>query len=305
MSYSDFLKQPKTYTIEGLNNIMSESLYWNTNPDDFNSGLFSAISDNLVVDWYDEEETYIAKAKVVMTDSKNTFKINDRIFILKESLFTKYKWTKFDELERGKRISSSYYIVNPSDCYKSYIECDEISRNNRGLEKSKVSKVSAITIVETIEAEIKTAAVIKTSPYDYIDPPYYSDDSGDILLEADITTTEPEYWGDDDYENFHQDESRSKTASASTNEKQKRGRLPLDEFRKRMDAVREKERRNGVPEWKIRAVDYFATLTSRGGKYKFPVDKASAEVLKKYPQLKTANELSKLIQARRGRMKGV
>ena len=193
---------------------------------------------------------------------------------MKESLFTKYKWTKFDELERGKRISSSYYIVNPSDCYRSYIECDEISRNNRGLENSKVSKVSATTIVETREAEIKTATVIKTSPYDYIDPPYYSDDSGDILLEADITTTEPEYWSDDDYEIFHQDESRSKTASAPTNEKQKRERLPLDEFKKRMDAVREKERRIGVPEWQIKAVDYFATLTSRGGKYKFPVDKA-------------------------------
>ena len=86
MSYSDFLKQPKTYTIEGFNNIMSESLYWGTNPDDFNSGLFSAISDNLVVDWYDEEEAYIAKAKVVMTDSKNTFKINDRVVYIERKL---------------------------------------------------------------------------------------------------------------------------------------------------------------------------------------------------------------------------
>ena len=108
MSYSEFLKQPKTYTIDGFTNIMSESLYWDTNPDDFNSGLFSAISDNLVVDWYDEEETYIAKAKVVMTDSKNTFKLNDRVFILRENLVNNYKWTKFDELEKGKRISSSY-----------------------------------------------------------------------------------------------------------------------------------------------------------------------------------------------------
>jgi len=305
MSYSDFLKQPKTYKIEGLNNIMSESLYWNTNPDDFNSGLFSAISDNLVVDWYDEEEAYIAKAKVVMTDSKNTFKINDRVVILKESLFTKYKWTKFDELERGKRISSSYYIVNPSDCYRSYIECDEISRNNRGLEKSKVSKVSAITVVETIEAEIKTADVIKTSPYDYIDPPYYSDDNGDIHLEDDIAVSEPEYCNDDGYEVLHQDESKTKKAAAPTKEKQKRERLPLDEFKKRMDAVREKERQTGVPEWQIKAVDYFATLTSRLGRFKFSHENALNEVLKKYPQLQTTDKLSNFIQARRARMKAI
>ena len=91
MSYSELLKQPKTYTIEGFANIMSEPLYWDTNPDDFNSSLFSAISDNLVVDCYDDGEAHIAKAKVVMTDSNNTFKINERVFILKENLCTKQK----------------------------------------------------------------------------------------------------------------------------------------------------------------------------------------------------------------------
>lgn len=305
MSYSELLKQPKTYTIDGFTNIMSESLYWDTNPDDFNSGLFSAISDYLVVDCYDEEETYIAKAKVVMTDSKNTFRLNDRVFILKENLVTKYKWTKFDELERGKRISSSYYIVNPSDCYRKYYECDEISRKNRGLDNSKVSEVSVTKIFETIQAENKTATQIKTSPYDYIDPTYYSDDSGNSLLEDDITATEPEYWTDDDYEALPQDKSKTKTASAPKKEKQKRQRLPIDEFIKRMDAVREKERQSGVPEWKIKAVDYFATLTSRSGRFRFSHENALIEVLKKYPQLQTTDKLSNLIQARRARMKAI
>jgi hypothetical protein len=305
MSYSDFLKQPKTYTIDGFNNIMSESLYWNTNPDDFNSDLFSAISDNLVVDWYDEEETYIAKAKVVMTDYKNTFKLNDKVFILRENLVINYKWTKFDEFEKDKRNSSSFYVVKPSDCYRKYYECNKQSDKNRGLGNYKVSEVSATTIFETIEAEIITTAEINTSPYDYIDPPYYSDDNGDILLEDDITVSEPEYCNDDGYEVLHQDESKTKKAAAPTKEKQKRERLPLDEFKKRMDAVREKERQTGVPEWQIKAVDYFATLTSRLGRFKFSHENALNEVLKKYPQLQTTDKLSNLIQARRARMKAI
>ena len=305
MSYSDYLKQPKTYTMDGFTNIMSDYLYWDTNPDDFNPGLFSAISDNLVVDWYDEEEAYIVKAKVVMTDSNSTFKLNDRVFILKENLADNYKWAKFDEFEKEKRIPSSYYIVNPSECYRKYYECDEISRRNRGLGNSKVSEVSATTIFETIEAEIKTAAEIQIIPYDYIDPPYYSDDSGNILLEDGITVSEPEYWTDDDYEAILQDKLKTKTASAPKKEKQKRQRLPLDEFKKRMDAVREKERQSGVPELQIKAVDYFATLTSRSGRFRFSHENALIEVLKKYPQLQTTEKLSNLIQARRARMKAI
>ena len=303
MSYSDLLKQPKTYTVDGFTNIMSEYLYRDTNPDDFNSDLFSAISDNIVVDWYYEDENYIAKVKVVMTDSKKTFKVNDRVFILKENLVNNYKWTKFDELEKGKRISSSYYIVNPSDCYRSYFECDEVGRNKRDLENSKVSEVSATTTVETRVAEIKTADEIQIIPYDYIDPPHYNDDSGDLLLEDDITVSEPEYWTDDDYEALSHDKSKIKTAAAPKKEKQKRQRLPLDEFKKRMDAVREKERQSGIPEWQIKAVDYYATLTSRSGRFRFSNQNALIEVLKKYLQLQTTEKLSNLIQARRARMK--
>jgi hypothetical protein len=305
MSYSELLKQPKTYTIEGFTNIMSESLYWDTNPDDFNSSLFSAISENLVVDWYDQNENYIAKAKVVMTDSNNTFKLNERVCILKENLVNNYKWTKFDELEKGKRLSRSYYIVNPSDCYRKYYECDEISRKNRGLGNSKVSEILATTTIETMEVELISAAEIKTSSYDYIDPPHYSDDSGDSLLEDNITVSEPEYWTDDDYEVLPQDKSKPKTVAAPKKEKQKRARLPLDEFKKRMDAVREKERQTGVSEWQIRAVDYFATLTSRSGRFRFSHANALIEVLKKYPQLQTTEKLSNLIQARRARMKAI
>jgi hypothetical protein len=305
MSYSELLKQPKIYTLEGFANIMSESLYWDTNPDDFNSSLFSAISDNLVVDWYDQNENYIAKAKVVMTDSNNTFKLDERVCILKENLVNKYKWTKFDELEKGKRISRSYYIVKPSECYRKYYECDEISRKNRGLCNSEVSKISVTKIIETMEAELISAAEMKTSLYDYIDPPYYSDDSGDSLSEDDITVSEPEYWTDDDYEVFHQDNAKPKIVAAPKKEKQKRQRLPLDEFKKRMDAVREKERQAGVSEWQIKAVDYFATLTSRSGKFRFSHENALVEVLKKYPQSQTTEKLSNLIQARRARMKAI
>jgi hypothetical protein len=305
MSYSDYLKPPKTYTIEGFANVMSESLYWNTNLDDFNSSLFSEISDNLVVDCYDENETHIAKAKVVMTDSDNTFKLNDQVFILKENLVKNYKWTKFDELEKDKRRTSSFYIIKPSDCYRKYYECDEISRKNRGLDNFKVSELSATTTDEARGAEIIIAAEIKTRPNDYIDPVYYSDDSGDIILENDITASEPEYWTDDDYEVFHQDKSKPKTPAAPAKKKQKRARLPLDEFKKRMDAVREKERQAGVYEWQIKAVDYFATLTSRSGRFRFSHDNALIEVLKKYPQLQTTDKLSNLIQARRARMKAI
>lgn len=305
MSYSELLKQSKTYTVEGFTNVMSESLYWDTNPDDFNSSLFSAISENLVVDCYDEEETNIAKAKVVMTDSNNTFKLNDRVFILRENLLNNYKWTKFDEFEKALRRPSSFYIIKPSDCYRKYYDCNKLIDKNRGLGNYKVSEISATSTVETIEAEIITVAEIKTSSYDYIDPPHYSDDSGDIILEDDITVFEPEYWSDDDYEVLHQDESKTKKAAAATKEKQKRARLPLDEFKKRMDAVREKERQAGVHEWQIKAVDYFATLTSRSGRFKFSHENALNEVLKKYPQLQTTEKLSNLIQARRARMKAI
>jgi hypothetical protein len=305
MSYSELLKQPKTYTIEGFANTMSESLYWDTNPDDFNSSLFSAISDNLVVDWYDQNENYIVKAEVVMTDSKNTFKLNDRVFILKEKLVNNYKWTKFDRFEKGKRISRSYYIVNPSDCYRKYYECDEICRKNRGLCNSEVSKISVTKIIETMEAELISAAEITTSPYDYIDPPYYSDDIGDGLLEDNITLSEPEYWTDNDYEVFPQNNAKPNTVAAPKKKKQKKQRLPLDEFKKRMDAVREKERQAGVLEWQIKAIDYFATLTSRLGRFKFSHENALNEVLKKYPQLQTTDKLSNLIQARRARMKAI
>ena len=208
-------------------------------------------------------------------------------------------------LKKAREYRVHIYIIKPSECYRKYYECDEISRKNRGLENPKVSEVSATTTVETREAEIKTATEIQIIPYDYIDPPYYSDDSGDNLSEDDITVSEPEYWTDDDYEALLQDKSKTKTASAPKKEKQKRQRLPLDEFKKRMDAVREKERQSGVPEWQIKAVDYFATLTSRSGRFRFSHENALIEVLKKYPQLQTTEKLSNLIQARRARMKAI
>ena len=110
---------------------------------------------------------------------------------------------------------------------------------------------------------------------------------------------------DDDYEVLPQDNSKPKTVAALKKEKQKRARLPLDEFKKRMDAVREKERQSGVPEWQIRAVDYFATLTSRSGRFRFSQENALIEVIKKYPQSQTTDKLSNLIQARRARMKAI
>jgi hypothetical protein len=284
-------KIPTSLTVEGSKQLITQEIWRhyritkNLRDADLEGFLEKHKNELIIVGLNGTDEGKIKNGEVNKNDYNGQFYIKDRVYFHSDSV-----------LDGQSKYDSYFFIavVNKDDCYK---DISQVSGKN--------NKPNIITPIETKKTEIKSTTEIKTSPYENIDPQHYSGDSVNILLEGDITVSEPEYWTDDNYEVLPQDESKTKTAGAPKKEKQKRQRLPLDEFKKRMDAVREKERQAGVPEWQIKAVDYFATLTSRSGRFRFSHDNALIEVLKKYQQLQTTEKLSNLIQARRARMKAI